>query len=42
MGWLLQAVNCNNEKIAVESNSKRVSNVFRAIRGTVGRRMCHE
>ena len=30
VGWLLRALNCNNEKIAVESNWKRVSNVFRA------------
>ena len=42
MGWLLPAVNYNNEKIAVESNLKRVSNVFRVRRGAAGRRMRHE
>ena len=35
VGWLLRAVNCNNEKIAVKSNWKRVSNILRARRGVL-------
>ena len=42
VGWVLRVLKCNNEKIAIESNWKRVSIVSRAKRGVAGRRMCSE